>query len=262
MRKYIELLENEKKEIDKQIRKIKQSLKNVPEGVLRITHTRGYVQYYEMKDVHNTTGKYIRKKDIELARKLAQKSYNEIMLNELINKKKAIEIFLDGYKEDDEIYNGLSNERKKLVEPLVNDDEIYRKRWEEVNYKGKEFFDDIPEIYTEKGERVRSKSEKLIADKLFMMNIPYRYEYPLKLEGVGIIYPDFTVLNVKERKEYIFEHFGMMDIPEYSENAVRKINTYAKNGIKLGDRLIITCETSENPVDMRCVEKIFKHFFM
>lgn len=41
-----------------------------------------------------------------------------------------------------------------------------------VQYKGKDFEDDSYEIITEKGERVRSKSEKIIADKLDLMDNP------------------------------------------------------------------------------------------
>ena len=50
------------------------------------------------------------------------------------------------------------------------------------------------EIYTERGERVRSKSEKIIADKLFLQNIPYHYERPIYLKGFGMVYPDFCCL--------------------------------------------------------------------
>ena len=46
------------------------------------------------------------------------------------------------------------------------------------------------EILTEKGESVKSKSEKIIADKLNMMNIPYCYEVPLYLKGYGYVKPD------------------------------------------------------------------------
>ena len=70
----------------------------------------------------------------------------------------------------------------------------------------------------------------MIADKLYMMDIPYKYEYPISLSPYGIIYPDFVVLNVKERKEVIIEHFGMMDNPEYAAGAVQKIDMYIKNG--------------------------------
>jgi len=71
-----------------------------------------------------------------------------------------------------------------------------------------------PELYTAKGERVRSKSEIIIADSLMRAGVPYRYEFPIILNGYGKIYPDFTVLNVGLRKELYWEHLGMMDDSE------------------------------------------------
>lgn len=42
---------------------------------------------------------------------------------------------------------------------------------------------------------------KIIADKLNNLGIPYRYEYPMILEGNIRIHPDFTILKMPERKE-------------------------------------------------------------
>lgn len=44
-------------------------------------------------------------------------------------------------------------------------------RWYEVPYQGKEFQTSAPGILTEKGERVRSKSEKILADYFTRKNI-------------------------------------------------------------------------------------------
>ena len=78
---------------------------------------------------------------------------------------------------------------------------VYMKQWEAVVYERKGFREDAPNYYTDKGERVRSKAEILIANMLNKHGIPYRYEYPLKLKGYGVIYPDFTLLNINTRKE-------------------------------------------------------------
>ena len=131
-----------------------------------------------------------------------------------------------------------------------------------MQYTGKEFFDDMPVIMTERGERVRSKSEKIIADKLFAMGIPYRYEYPVQLKGSGTVYPDFTLLNVRERKQFYLEHFGMMDDPEYSEKAIKKLEDYAKNRIYIGKNLLVTFETLQKPLDMKVVEQMLKEFIL
>ena len=131
-----------------------------------------------------------------------------------------------------------------------------------MKYTGKEFFDDTHVIMTERGERVRSKSEKILADKFFAMGIPYRYEYPVQLKGYGTVYPDFTLLNVRERKECYLEHFGMMDDPEYSEKAIKKLEEYAKNGIYIGKNLLVTFETRHKPLEMKVVEQMIKEFIL
>ena len=46
---------------------------------------------------------------------------------------------------------------------------------------------------TERGDLVRSKSELVIADKLFSRGIDYVYEQPLDLGGGRVRYPDFTI---------------------------------------------------------------------
>ena len=113
-----------------------------------------------------------------------------------------------------------------------------------------------------KGERVRSKSEKIIADALEREDIPYRYEYPVCLSGDLYIYPDFMVLNKRTRKEYFLEHFGMMDNPEYAEKMIRKIEEFEKNGIFPGEKLLMTFETRNRPLNTTVFEKIIQEFFL
>lgn len=126
----------------------------------------------------------------------------------------------------------------------------------------KGFDDDVQEIITERGERVRSKSEKIIADKLYMLGIPYRYEYPLILEGNIKVYPDFTILKMPERKAVYLEHFGMMDDTDYVTKAIHKLNTYEKNRIYLGVNLFITFETSKKPLNIRALDEIINELWV
>ncbi len=131
----------------------------------------------------------------------------------------------------------------------------------QTSYNKKEIMVEVgSEIVTEKGEVVRSKSEKILADKLNLMNIPYHYEQPLFLNGYGTIHPDFTVLNKSTRKEYYWEHFGLMDNPEYCEKAIKKIETMQKNGIYIGEKLIVTFETQSHPLNMKIVENTIKKY--
>lgn len=118
------------------------------------------------------------------------------------------------------------------------------------------------EFLTDHGEQVRSKSELIIANMLAKENIPYRYEYPVQLKGMGVVYPDFTVLNVRLRKELIWEHMGMADDPDYVEKAIRKIAAYNMNGYFEGDQIIFTYETRNTPIHIRQIREIIHHFLL
>ena len=130
-----------------------------------------------------------------------------------------------------------------------------------VEYEGKAIYEDMQYFITEKGEKVRSKSEKIIADKLYMMGIPYRYEYPLILNDNIMVYPDFTILKMPERKEVYLEHFGMMDDINYVDTALFKMNSYEKNGIYLGVNLFITYETGRKPLNTKDLNEMLRLLF-
>lgn len=119
-------------------------------------------------------------------------------------------------------------------------------------------------IITEQGERVRSKSEKIIADKLYMLGIPYRYECPALMKGRRgnvTIYPDFTILRMPERREVYFEHFGLMDDADYVNAVMHKLDTYEKNGIYLGINLFFTHETSKRPLNTVVLDRLLREAF-
>lgn len=72
--------------------------------------------------------------------------------------------------------------RQKLITPLTLSDDQYITQWKSVTWQGLPFTPDAPVYTTTQGERVRSKSEVLIANALAQHGIPYRYESPLTLQ--------------------------------------------------------------------------------
>ncbi|MBE5881943.1 MAG: hypothetical protein E7289_06535 [Lachnospiraceae bacterium] len=238
------------------------ALKSVPEGYLRICRHGEKTQYYHRKDPKDFNGVYIKEKDWKLARKLAQKDYDEKVLRSTEKELKAIEKYLSTLPPvvAEQIYENLHPGRQQMVKPIEEPIEEYTQNWENFEYRGKTFDVNAPKLYTEKGERVRSKSEVIIADSLHKEGIPYRYECPLYLKGWGTVYPDFTVLRVAERKEIYWEHMGMMDEPEYAEKAIEKIALYEQNGIFLGENLVLTFETMKNPINRKVIQDIIRRW--
>ena len=87
-------------------------------------------------------------------------------------------------------------------------------------------------------------------------HIPYLYEYPLVENQKIRARPDFTVLNVASRATYYWEHLGMMDETEYLKNALHKISVYEKHGFFPGKNLILSFESSENPLKTEDLEAL------
>lgn len=242
--------------------KAERSLRKAPEGMLILSSSNGTTQYFHKTPDDEKRGKYIQKKNRKLISSLAQKDYDVRFLKAIEKQRKQVDKMFQHLPENTlvEVFEKLPASKKTFVVPHILSDEDYIERWLKVEYRGKEFPKDMPYQITERGEKVRSKIEKIIADKLFSMGIPYRYEYPLRLRTFGTIYPDFTLLKIDTREEVYFEHFGMMDNPQYCQKAILKIQEYARNGIYPGKNLMITFETSQVSLDMKVVEEMLKEF--
>ena len=262
MEQFKDLLENRKKYLLQLDEEKENAMDNAPQGFLRICNGRNKVQYYHRTDPKDFSGVYICIKDINLAKALAQKSYDKKVTDSIKQELKAINSYLSSVPKvpAEQIYEKMNEERRKLIKPIQETDEQYIANWEKVKYYGKEFEEGIPKIYTAKGERVRSKSEVIIADSLNREGIPYRYEYPVKIKSWGNFYPDFTALNVRERKEIYWEHLGMMDDITYVENALQKITLYMENGIFTKDNLIITYETKKHPLNQKLIKMMIAKY--
>lgn len=197
-----------------------------------------------------------------MVQKLAQKDYDEKILSSINKELYALDkyMMLEPEISAEEIYENLQEERRKLIIPIVESREEFIFNWEKMEYVSKAFDAFAPILYTAKGERVRSKSEVIIADSLNREGVPYRYECPLYVEGWGTVHPDFTVLNVKERKEIYWEHLGMMDDMEYAEKSIEKLNIYALNNILPGINLILTYETGKVPLNQKIVQLMIEKY--
>lgn len=249
------------------VNEIMQSLKEAPTGNLRVSTSGNSVQYYYIsgEKKNDTHGKYIRKTEWVLAQAIAQRDYDRLLLREaeslLDHADSNPRIMECAYNRLGYIFNEQNLYRQDLIRPRVLSDVAYTEKWLHEEYKQKAFAEDAAEIYTQKNERVRSKSEKIIADCMNQYDVPYRYEKPLKL-GNLTLYPDFTILNKKTRSEMYWEHMGMMDNPEYAQSAVRKIQSYERAGMYSGEQVLFSYETAQNPLDTRLIEQMVKHYFV
>lgn len=246
------------------IKKQKKRLAKAPAGYLRIAERDGKPQYYHVESKNRGPGKYLDSRQLDLVKKLAQKSYDKKVLRAAEQELKAWTMLASFFPDQtlEEVYGLLSPSRQSLVCPLLPTDEEYRKAWEAVDYEPGWFRKNEPEYWTDRGERVRSKSEQLIANLLYRLGIPYRYEYPLEVMVNGskrIWRPDFTILDVRNRRELYLEHFGLLDDQSgrdnYARIAFRKMKVYEENGHFDGGDMIFSFETSKAPLDITYVER-------
>lgn len=264
------LLQKRLLQLNAALSQLKKSQNNQPAGHLRIAQKgvkRYYFYHYTSPDDFN--GKYIPKNQIEFAKALAQKDYNLKLIKQLEKEILALKEYHTQSKNGTAIqglYNKLCPARQTLVTPALLTDEQYLSQWKNITWQGLPFSPEAPRYDTANGEKVRSKSEVIIADSLARQGIAYRYEFPLRLRQTkrdsenATIYPDFLCLNLRTRTEFYWEHFGLMDDPEYATKSARKLRLYAENNIFIGRNLIITMETQEEPLNTRMIEKNILEF--
>lgn len=262
---YSEQLENRLSQLNVAILELKQQLKKAPAAHLRIVKRKHSVQYYKITKTGDSLGTYLPKKQIAEARLIVQSEYNRRVLKTLELEKTKIRTLLKhlSKKAQTSFYAALSPNRKSLVEPVTLTDQAYADRWQSFSYPKKEVVSNT-EYFTAKGERVRSKSEILIADALFRAGVPYHYEIPVSLKtkkSTNItLHPDFFCLNKRTRKEYFWEHFGMLSNSEYLEQTAEKISLYSQNNIVPGTNLLFTLETDAQPITSKAIDDIIRNY--
>ena len=258
-----QMMKKRKEELIIALKSIIKSQKNIPQGHLRIARDKSSrrAQFYHITSPKDKKGKYIPYSNISLIKKIAQKDYDTKATAIL---QKQIKVLSKAITQSEEkiskLYTKLSQTRQTLITPVTLTDQQFAEIWKSEEYKGLDFRDDAPEYYTIQGERVRSKSEIIIADALYRHGVPYRYEYPLELKSGRTFHPDFLCLNLRTRQEFYWEHFGMMDDPDYTENAVSKVKLYNENGIFPGINLIITMETQSRQISTQQIERLINAY--
>lgn len=250
--------------MEKTINELGKRIDSAPEGALRVANRKSGTQYYQVLKSFDTLGNYIPRHNNALASQLAQKEYDYKLLAVLEKQLKSVNRFLKSYNPDEvfKVFESLNDSRKLLVTPEYLSDEEYIKQWLNTPYRKLGFNAGDPEYYTEKHERVRSKSEIIIANTLKSYNIPYRYEFPVYDEGIPFGAPDFNCLNVRLRKEYYWEHLGMIGDEKYVNRNISKLEKYTMAKGFDESRLILTFESDKHPLNTLIVEEKIRKYLL
>lgn len=258
MNKVIGVMLERKAELEENIASAKKRLKKAPDGAIAVTTHKGIPQYYYNNKNDGVYHQYMRADQKKLAHEIIQAEYDRSILCACQKELKEINRYIKNHCEYEleDKYDKLCETRKRIVTPLIQSDQDYINSWLSRSFEPNDFYEDDCLYETKNGELVRSKSEALIADMYYSLGVPYIYECPIYLDYSVKKYPDFTILDVKNRKEIYHEHLGLMDDEEYRLKNLKKINEYRHNGIYSGKNLIVTYEAAGCPINIRDLEKM------
>ena len=260
-------------ELDLLIKHIEDSISKREQGVLIRSTINGTLRFYEKRDI-DSKRIYLGADKTQILKDLAQKQFEERMLasakDELFLLRDCMKTLseFDENHDSKKEYKRLPEVLRQLVNPNLNYEDDYVARWRIARFSRGRITEN--HIYdTLAKEKVRSKSEALIADRLFNAGIPYRYEQRLEfdsdvpgLEDMHAYYPDFTILDKRTRKIIYWEHLGKLGDPAYCRDNLTKLHDYMKHGIIQGKNLILTYESADRPLLTTDVDILIKQFLL
>ncbi len=253
-------------QVRSEILQIRKELESLPDGELYIAKSGDVTRLYQaLSDKESgIRRRYLNRKERPLAGQLAQKRYLEAKLRDLLEEERGIQSYLrhaerpSGSRrlklwERSEVFRSLlSSSYQPLSEELSE--------WASAPYASSVGHPEALKVKAPHG-MVRSKSEAMIAWELFENRVPYRYECDLNTP-FGVLHPDFTVRHPQNGTLFIWEHFGLMDDPQYVNNSFAKVQTYLKLGYLPSEDLILTYENAESPLDMNYIKMLVRHYFL
>ncbi len=251
----------EHRRLENEIANVTAILKKLPEGNFFCSKNGNSYKWYQTDGKKQT---YLPKKKIRLAEKLAARKYYALLLEDLIHEKQAIEFYLRHHNSNGNQSEKLlakSPEYQKLLSSCFKPSSLELREWAEASFEKNPKFPDHLIYHTSSGKYVRSKSEVLIDLELYTAKIPYRYEAALNLGGTNI-YPDFTIRHPITGAFFYWEHFGLVDNPEYRQNMLSKLKQYTSFGIIPTVQLITTYETKEHPLTPETIKEMIRRYFL
>lgn len=247
------------KELGRIISKCEYALKDGPDGGLRVSVKKGYVQFFEVNESSGCDGVYIPKGQTAKVKGLANKEYYEKVLKDAQKEKALIDKLLafEELEPVGRVYGKMHKEKQKLVWPIELPNDMNKEKWESHDYNKMGISPGQFCKKTKKGELVRSDAEMRIADLLLEYGVPFKYEFPWQ-NSTGKRAPDFFVLNVRTQRVWFWEHFGMLDNEGYREDFYDKLEQYANYDIYPGEGLIVTFSDKNHPLENKLIKKIIK----
>lgn len=120
--------------------------------------------------------------------------------------------------------------------------------------EGEQNKEDFPEMIEYKGIKFRSKNEVIAAQVLDKLNIEYKVEPKLILDG-KLMFPDFIIGVQEVDKAAYVEIFGKMDDYEYVDANAKRNARYIRAGLRQGRDYIPFYTCNSKTFDVEAFEK-------
>ncbi len=235
---------------------LEKAISQMPEGSIHVTGNKSRLYTYQYVDGNRV---YLGNENEGLKKDLIQKEYLKNFLGEIekIHEILAVSVKkLQDMKKLPSALERMAPDKRALVTPFKMAD-AKDPKWSRTN-AGKADKSTHP-YKTAKGDWVRSKTEVIIADMLFMLGVPYIYECRITIRG-KIYEPDFYILNCLTGRVVIWEHLGMMDDPSYLARNSQKIMDYLSAGLIFGKDLIFSTESESDKLRTEVIRKMIDDY--
>ena len=239
----------------------REELRALPDGYLSINKKAPANYYIWQIPVTGRRKKLYRKgitSDPEMISKLLRKRYLKGATEKLEKDIALIEKILKGYEEFDEesvmraYVSKHPDVNDKIFSGTSNFDE-----WAADYRKPVDFYEEGLKSTSASGDRMRSKGELIIASRLDLFKVPYRYEAPINHPDVTRI-PDFTIKRPRDNKIIYWEHLGMMKNAGYRHGNFRKLQEYEDIGVTPWSNLILTYDQEDGGLDVRIIDGLIQ----
>ena len=270
----IKLILEEKEKVNKLEKAIQKSKALSAEGSISCKMQHGELRFY-LREAEKGVSRYLGAGNDKKIETLCSKAYAAKLIKAAEKENKqlsgCVEILQSaidnkGYDsaDIDEVYSHMHEGIRERVKSSKYTDDGFARQWQEEKYYNRWMKSDYS-FETPRGEKVRSKSEWMIACMLAEAGVPYRYEEIVAVspEFKLFFHPDFTVLNKRTRKVYYWEHFGRMDDPKYIEESfMPKMNDYYNFEFLPGEKLLMTFESKHHPLDTTQVKRLIENYLL
>ena len=204
----------------------------------------------------------IPRRNKRLLASLCDKRYCEKLIPILEKEIKLLRSFLAIFDPEEKVLlrRSLPEEMSNYITPLVKTTKEQIESWLNERFDTNPYPLPNDSYRTKKGEYVRSRLELHVANLLYDLGIPYRYECAVYLEDGSVLYPDFTLLHPITLEVYWLELFGMMDDPDYAATNLQKIARYSQS--EMFSNLIMIFDHKAAPFRTETIEAILRNIFL